>query len=99
MSTAVASKKTTEWLVTLTGPVTNTYAALWLSDAEVATVLRLARELAGMATDSLHPALRLTPMDDASESQRRYLRHAERERLLAALAERIPDLPPEEVNR
>lgn len=99
MTATTTSETTTEWLVTLTGPVTNTYAALWLSDDEVAVLLRLAREIAGMATDSLHPAVRLTRMDEATETQRRYLRHAERERLLAALADQIPDLPPQEAIR
>lgn len=99
MSTAVDTDTATDWLITLTGPVTNTYAALRLDDDEVATVLRLAREIAGMSIDPLHPALRLTRMDDTTETQRRYLRHAERERLLAALAKRIPELPTEEIVR
>ncbi|MFI6959682.1 hypothetical protein ACIBJI_40225 [Nocardia sp. NPDC050408] len=78
-----------EWLITLDGPVTNTYACLPLTRDEAAVLARLVREVASMATGEHHPYIRITPMSETTDNQRRQLAYAERERLLVSMSREV----------
>ncbi|MFE3195950.1 hypothetical protein ACFXHA_43610 [Nocardia sp. NPDC059240] len=74
-----------EWLVTLTGPVGNTYVCLTCTAAEAAAYVRLVRAVAATITDDTQPGIRVQPLDDAGPTERARLIYADRARLRAAL--------------
>ncbi len=77
-----------EWLVTLTGPVSNTYVCLTCTAEEVAAYVRLVRAIAATVTDDTQPGIRIQPMTDATTTDRARLIYADRARLRAALSYR-----------
>ncbi|MGW0058090.1 hypothetical protein [Nocardia nova] len=73
---------TDEWLVTVTGPVSSTYAAVRLTRREAEAMQRVALAVAEAAKVSdLHPRIDITPMSSTTGRQRRLLTAALNEQL------------------
>ncbi|MEV0766550.1 hypothetical protein [Nocardia sp. NPDC050435] len=76
---------TTQYLVTLTGPVANTYACLSLTAGQSEQLAHWARVITAMATDPTQPSVRIQPLTEADPTQINRLAYAEHNRLQALL--------------